>query len=192
MKISKVKKLFTKKIKYALVNFTKKSLLISKYIIKQLLVYTIKIIKKTIPYHFIKKNIPYRIKLKIKAQLLYYPKLTSFLRRLHFWIKNIESPKETFYSEYLLPLFIHKIGLPILELMLNNEPWKKITLDKSKKTPYLHIKFKRLLKDEKYIIAQHNTIAAFSYAEEKAGLSYSEKEIYRDLKIAITRHQINY
>lgn len=192
MKNTNFKKLFNKKIKYSLVTFIKESIIISKYILKLLLVYTIKMVKKIIPYTFIKKNIPYRIKLKIKSQLLYYPKLTNFLRAIHFWIKNIETPKETFYSEYLLPLFIHKVGLPILELMLNNEPWKKITLDKSKKTPHLHIKFKQLLKDEKCIITQPNSIAALSYVEENAELTCTAQEIYRDLKMAITRHQINY
>lgn len=189
---AKLKSFFTKKIKYFLINFAKQSIIISKYILNLLLVYAIKIAKKIILYTFIKKIIPYRLKLKIKSRLLYYPKLRRFLRLIHIWIKNIERPKETIYSAYILPLFIKKIGLPILSRMLNKELWKKIMLDKLKKTPHLHLKFKRLLLDEKYLIAQHNHMTACIDAKQNADLNHATDEIYNDLKMAITRHQTHY
>ena len=148
-----------------------------KYIFKFLLKKILKYIIKLIP-EFLKK--------KILTKIYYYPRIVVLLKSVRQWIKKNGNLNDVLESEYLLIFFIRFILFYTFKLVLRKDSFRLVLLDELKKNTYIKVELKKIIKEEADVIADSNIFPSSFYIKENSELSYSEQEIYRDLKLYYT------
>ncbi|MFZ0219855.1 MAG: hypothetical protein WAL30_06585 [Candidatus Aquirickettsiella sp.] len=167
-----------------------------KLFIRQTLTYLIRFINtliKIIIYFFkfslrsiltnIVKIIPYFIKRRILSTVYYYPKIVVLLKFFRLWIKKNEPLNDTLPIDRFVSVIIRTILFPTLKIILNHDSFRSVILNDLSKNQFVKIELRKIIKEEAALMAESNINSPSLYIQENSELSYSEQEIYRDLKI---------
>jgi|ERR1043165_1691784 len=178
MLLSKQLKSFGFYVKFHLVKIF--NLLIKKiiYLLKIILVYTLKAIHKS---RFITKYIPYQVKTKIKARLLLYPRLTLFLKKLNNMINLRNNKLKVSVISYIFSVLIKILFIPLFNILLKTNLFKKLFFEKLTINSDLYINFKKI--DRNYVQKPEKfSVKNIQYQLE---LSSETLEIYKDFQLVV-------
>lgn len=174
MKVWNYKKIFVRQTLIYLIRFIRFFLQLIKYILKLTLKYIFK---------YILKKIPPLIRKKILTTIYCYPKIVALLKLLRIWIIKTGNINDVLQTNYLISFFINAILFPTLKIVFNYDCFRSVILNELRKNLFVKIELKKIIKEEACLMAESNISPPSFYIKENSELSYSEQEIYRDLKI---------